>query len=68
MIAEYPSYQQLFDIPRSLGATVDYWRLREEEGWQPRLAELANLVTEKTKLICLNNANNPTGTVLDRRR
>ena len=66
VIAEYPSYQQLFDIPRSLGATVDYWRLREEEGWQPRLAELANLVTEKTKLICLNNANNPTGTVLDR--
>ena len=66
VIAEFPSYQQLFDIPKSLGAKVDYWFLHEEEGWRPDLTELAALVTSKTKLICLNNANNPTGTVLDR--
>lgn len=66
VIAEYPSYQQLYDLPRFLGARVDYWQLHEEGGWYPSLAELAALVTPQTKLICLNNANNPTGTYLDR--
>lgn len=66
VIAEYPSYQQLYDIPRSLGAKISYWRIHEEDQWYPDLAELARLIKPTTKLICLNNANNPTGTVLDR--
>ena len=64
--AEYPSYQQLYDIPRALGAEVDLWRIHEDRGWYPDLDELERLVRPDTKLICLNNANNPTGTFLDR--
>ena len=66
VVAEYPSYQQLYDIPRALGAEVDLWRIHEDRGWYPDLDELERLVRPDTKLICLNNANNPTGTVLDR--
>lgn len=66
VVAEYPSYQQLYDLPRLFGAQVTYWPLSEAAGWQPSLAALADLVTPRTKLICINNANNPTGTVLDR--
>ncbi|MFT8909300.1 MAG: aminotransferase [Lentilactobacillus diolivorans] len=64
VISEYPSYQQLYDIPKSLGAEVDYWHIHEEDQWYPDLAELKKLIRPNTKLICLNNANNPTGTVL----
>lgn len=64
VIAEYPSYQQLYDLPRSLGAEVDYWRIHEDRQWEPDLAELKQLIRPNTKLICLNNANNPTGTIL----
>ena len=66
VIAEYPSYQQLYDLPRALGADISYWRIHEEDRWYPDLAELVRLIKPTTKLICLNNANNPTGTVLDR--
>lgn len=66
VIAEYPSYQQLYDIPRALGAEVDLWRIYEDRAWYPDLDELKRLVRPDTKLICLNNANNPTGTFLDR--
>lgn len=66
VVAEYPTYQPLYEIPRALGAKVDLWRIHEEDGWQPRIEELERLVTPDTKLICINNASNPTGTVLSR--
>ncbi|WP_057756290.1 aminotransferase [Weissella kandleri] len=66
VIAEYPSYQQLYDIPKSLGAKVDLWKIHEADNWYPSIDELKQLIQPNTKLICLNNANNPTGTILNR--
>lgn len=61
VVCVYPTYQQLYDVPASLGADVSLWRLRAEDGWVPDLAELRRLVRADTKLIILNNPNNPTG-------
>ena len=66
VIAEYLTYQPLYEIPRTLGAEVEYWHLREENGWNPSIDELKELVRPDTKLICINNASNPLGAVLDR--
>ncbi len=66
VISEYPSYQQLYDIPKSLGADVDFWQIHEDQNWYPDIEELKRLMRPNTKMICLNNANNPTGTLLDR--
>lgn len=65
VISLYPTYQQLYDIPKSLGADVDLWQVREENRWLPDLAELRQLIRPNTKMICINNANNPTGAVMD---
>lgn len=65
VIAEWPTYAPLYEIPRTLGAEVEYWELREELGWKPDIEELKRLVCSNTKLICINNASNPIGTVLD---
>lgn len=64
VIAQYPSYQQLYDWPKTLGAQVDYWEIREENNWLPELSELRRLVKPSTKLICLNNAAQPTGAIM----
>ena len=40
--------------------------LRQENGYLPDLAELKSLVDENTKLICVNNPNNPTGALMSR--
>ncbi|MDR0299334.1 MAG: aminotransferase [Streptococcaceae bacterium] len=66
VIAQYPSYQQLYDWPKSLGAEVDYWQVHEADAWRPNLDELRALIRPNTKLICLNNAAQPTGAILDR--
>lgn len=65
VVAEWPTYAPLYEIPRALGATVDYWEIREDLGWMPAIEQLERLVRPDTRLICLNNASNPVGAVLD---
>ena len=64
VISIIPTYQQHYSIPESLGAKVKLLFLKEENNWLPDLEELKNLITSNTKLICLNNPNNPTGAVI----
>lgn len=65
IVAFAPSYQQLYSLPEGLGASVTLLRLREENGWMPDLNELRSAVSDNTRMICLNNPNNPTGAVFD---
>jgi aspartate/methionine/tyrosine aminotransferase len=66
VISVLPTYQQHYSIPESYGANVDILRLREEHGFLPDLDELKRLVTAKTRVIAINNPNNPTGSLMDR--
>lgn len=61
-----PTYQQHYSIPASLGANVYKLHLKAEDAYQPDLDALAALVTPDTKLIAINNPNNPTGALMDR--
>lgn len=65
VVSMLPTYQQLYDIPLSLGAKVEFVELKEKDHWQLDLDELQSKLVPETKMICLNNANNPTGTLLD---
>ena len=65
VVAEWPTYTPLYEVPRQLGAVVDYWELEEGLGWKPDVEKLKRLVKPNTKLICINNASNPVGCVLD---
>lgn len=64
VISIVPTYQQHYSIPKSLGAWVKLIFLKEENKWLPNLKELENSLSRSTKLICLNNPNNPTGAVI----
>lgn len=60
-----PTYQQHYSIPESIGANVSPCSLKEELGWQPDLDELRRLAAPGTKVICINNPNNPIGALMD---
>lgn len=66
VVAVVPIYQQHYSIPASIGADVHHLQLREENEFLPDLNELRALVTPGTKLIAINNPNNPTGALMDR--
>jgi aspartate/methionine/tyrosine aminotransferase len=64
VICVQPTYQQLASVPESFGATLIPLELKEENGYLPDLEELKSLTTSKTKLIIINNPNNPTGALM----
>ena len=66
VVAVVPTYQQHYSIPASIGADVHHLQLREDNGFLPDLEELRALVTPDTKLIAINNPNNPTGALMER--
>ncbi|KAH0530076.1 hypothetical protein TsFJ059_004748 [Trichoderma semiorbis] len=66
VICVYPTYQQLYSVPESLGAEVSLWRLRPEQGFVPDMDELEKLAKANTKMIVINNPNNPTGVPIPR--
>jgi aspartate/methionine/tyrosine aminotransferase len=65
VVSVIPTYQQHYSIPESIGADVAHLRLREENGFLPDLAELRALAVPGTRLIAINNPNNPTGALMD---
>jgi len=65
VISVRPTYQQHYSIPESYGARVDILHLRPENGFLPDLSEFASLIRPETKLIAINNPNNPTGALMD---
>lgn len=64
VICVYPTYQQLYGVPQSLGAEISLWKLRQDNGYVPDVIELDSLVKSNTKMIILNNPNNPTGATI----
>ena len=66
IITYTPGYQQFWDYPRSLGVDATLLALKEEMGWMPNIDELKESIRSNTKMIILNNPNNPTGTMFPR--
>ena len=64
VISIMPTYQQLYSIPESIGADLAVMHLKRENGYLVDLDELRALVTPDTKMICINNPNNPTGALM----
>jgi len=58
-----PSFPIYPSFTRGLGAKAIPYALREENKFQPNLAEIAAKVTPKTRMLIFNSPNNPTGTV-----
>lgn len=61
MVSVMPTYQQHYSIPESIGAEVRPLQLTLENDFLPDIEELKTLVDQNTKLITINNPNNPAG-------
>lgn len=64
IISLFPSYQQMYDFPKSLGCEVTLIQLDENRQWMPSIEEFQQAIRPNTKMFCLNSPNNPTGTTI----
>lgn len=58
-----PNYALWKNCTYLADATPVFYRLNEEDSWQPDIEDMESKITEKTKALLLINPNNPTGTV-----
>lgn len=65
VISIMPTYQQLYSIPESYGADVQIVELKKEHQYLPDIEEVRALAIPGTKMICINNPNNPTGALME---
>lgn len=49
VICVYPTYQQLYSVPESLGAQVSLWKLKPENNYIPDPTDLPSLLQPNTK-------------------
>lgn len=63
VLVETPGFDLFGDIGRSLGAHVDHFR-RDGEDFAVDEFEIANRITERTRLIVLSDLHNPSGMLL----
>ena len=66
VVSILPTYQQHYSIPASLGADLHILKIEPENNFLPDLSKLKQLIKDNTKLIALNNPNNPTGSLMSK--
>jgi aspartate/methionine/tyrosine aminotransferase len=64
IIVDVPGWPQPLVLGEAIGAEVRRLNRNEDQAWRFDIDELAELVSEKTRLIFLCNPNNPTGQVI----
>lgn len=66
VVCQYPTYEQLYKVPASYGAEISLWRMDPDNQWELDIREFQALIRPNTKLVVLNNPNNPTGAIISR--
>jgi len=64
VICPNPSYPAYESILSYVGANIKFLPLRESKGFSFDIEELKSLVSNKTKLVIINNPQNPTGGII----
>ncbi|MCS7233080.1 MAG: aminotransferase class I/II-fold pyridoxal phosphate-dependent enzyme [Synergistetes bacterium] len=63
-LAEFPEYNQLYELPKAFGKKVKLYRLKRENGFSVDVEELLETARDSQAVI-LNHPHNPTGAALE---
>ncbi len=61
IIVQFPAYQSLFEIAKSIGCEITNWVMDDKNNWELEIEFLKKNIKENTKAIILNFPHNPTG-------
>ncbi len=65
IIVQYPAYQSLFEIARTIGCEITKWMVSEKSSkWVFEIDNLESMIRPSTKLIIINQPHNPTGALI----
>lgn len=61
IVVHWPCYQSLFEIAKSIGCDISFWKTYQESGWLLDLDDIKHKIQKNTKAIIVNLPHNPTG-------
>jgi aspartate/methionine/tyrosine aminotransferase len=61
VIVECPGYSPLWQVPEMLGARINLWDRRFEDGFGLDIEKLKEIINKDTNLIVITNLHNPSG-------
>ncbi len=61
VVAPFPAFQALTEVPYSLGADIRYYNLRRENGFLPDPDEICGMIDNTTGIVIINTPHNPSG-------
>ncbi len=64
VVVHFPAFQCLYEVPRAIGCQVRFLHLDDCEQYRLDIDKLDALVSERTRLIIINNPHNPFGWTL----
>jgi len=64
VVVHFPAFQCLYEVPRAIGCELRFLRLEDCERYRLDTDKLDSLVSERTRLIIINNPHNPFGWTL----
>lgn len=56
-----PAYQSLYQVCKSIGCNISWWKPDHEENWDYSPETLKSLIKDNTKMLIVNFPHNPTG-------
>jgi aspartate/methionine/tyrosine aminotransferase len=65
VVAIWPGYQSLHEIPSKLGCTLSFWKPEKKNYPRFSITRLKTLLRPETRLLISNFPHNPTGALLD---
>jgi len=66
VISVLPTYQQHYSTPEAFGADVVIVKSEMINDYEPNIDEIRSAVNDRTKLICITNPCNPTGSLMEK--
>jgi aspartate/methionine/tyrosine aminotransferase len=67
VVATWPGYQSLHEIPRNLGCVISFWKPEKKHFPFFSVARLKTLLRKNTRILIINFPHNPTGAVLEKK-
>jgi aspartate/methionine/tyrosine aminotransferase len=61
----WPAYQSLYEVARSIGASVTLIPLKPDQGWALDPDALRKAIRPKTRVVVINYPHSPTGALID---
>lgn len=68
VIVQFPAYQSLYEVAKSIGCEVTKWVVDEKNYWELDLDFLKQNIKKSTKAIIINCPHNPTGYVMSKEK